>query len=256
MRLLILLTILVFISVYAAIASIDINLLSGYGSIISAAAGILAVIWFSASLSYQARQIEEQRIQFLAEFKHLQETNRRDALLVAKQILDTAEHAAIRNFDEISSIAELPTRYLDCPELKPILESTDHKEVLDAFKSWVKKEGGALALLQGIKSAAEVYLRGTGTADIDYTKEPEEFVYIYGPRFMQQPFFQSFQGVATMLCEFMIRLAPGRKAAQIAFFAATAKAISKDILHIDKLRQDMKAHTAKGYPLPRIAEDL
>lgn len=232
------------------------NDLAGYGSMLSAGGSLLAVIWFSASLWYQARQLNEQRTQFLAEFKQLQESNRRDSLVTAKSILDAAEQRAITQHGGISSSSELIAHYVNFVEFKPMLESDDPEVVLDAFRSWVKKEGAALALIKGIKSAAEVYLRSVGALEIDYAKKPEEFVYVYGPRFWGQPFFEAFQGTATILCEFMVRLEPGRNAALIAFIAATAKSISKDILHIDKVREDIRKHKERGYPLPKIAEDL
>jgi len=256
MRLLIFLTMLVVVAVIAAVANCNANDLSGYGSIISAGAGLLAVIWFSASLWYQARQLKEQREQFLAQFKQLQESNRRDSLLTAKNILDAAEERAISHHGGISSSGEILTQYINFAELKPILESTNPETVLSACQSWMKKEGAALTLIRGIKSAAEVYFRSAGITEVDYTKKPEEFVFIYGPRFWEQPFFGAFQSTATMLCEFMVRLEPGRNAAQIAFFAATAKSIGENILHMDKFREDIEKHKANGYSLPRIAEDL
>lgn len=255
-RLLVLLTILVVVAVVAAIIDIGANDLSGYGSIIAAGSGLLAVIWFTASLWYQARQLKEQKTQFLAQFQHLQESSRRDSLLTAKNILDAAEERAISQHGGIASSGDLVTQYLHFAELKPILESDNPDIVLSACQTWMKKEGAALALIKGIKSAAEVYFRSVGIADVDYTKKPEEFVSIYGPRFWGQPFFEAFQGTATMLCEFMVRLESERNAAQIAFFAATAKSIGENILHMDKVREDIEKHKANGYPLPKIAESL
>jgi hypothetical protein len=256
MRLLVLLTILVFVAVVKALTTFNGNDLSGYGSIISAGGGLLAVIWFTASLRYQSRQLQDQKTQFLAQFKHLQESSRRDSLLTVKNILDAAEERAISHDEGIFSLGDLLTQYLNFAELKPILESNNPETVLNACKAWMKKEGAALTLIKGIKSAAEVYFRNAGITEIDYTKKPEEFVFIYGPRFWQQPFFEAFQGTATILCEIMVRLEPGRNAVVIAFFAAMAKSIGEHILHMDKVREDIEKHKAKGYPLPKIAEDL
>jgi len=111
-------------------------------------------------------------------------------------------------------------------------------------------------LLNGIKSAAEVYLRSVGATDIDYSQSPEDFYFIYSPRFATQPFFNTLAGTATLLSEFMVHLAPGRHAAQIAFFAANAKAISSEIIKMDMLRSDIAKHVADGHQLPAIAKDL
>lgn len=255
-RILIGLTVVVALAVGLSVRMLDPERLSALGSILSGAGGLLAVIWFSASLRYQSKQLEEQGRQFAAQFHHLQETSRRDALLLAKGILDKAEEKAIAHHGVISTVNELVTEYTNFVELKPILESTNAQEVLRAHQSWMKKEGAALTLLTGIKSAAEVYLRSVGAIDIDYSKSPEDFYFIYSPRFASQPFFNGLAGTAMMLSEFMVRLAPGRNAALIAYFAANAKAISTEIIKMDKLRADMTKHVADGYPLPAIAKDL
>ncbi len=252
----ILLSILVVVAVIFAITTFNAEDLSGYGSVVAAGSGLLAVIWFTASLWYQSKQLKEQKSQFLLQFQQLQESNRRDSLLTAKNILDAAEERAISHHGEISSTGDLLSLYMNFAELKPILESNNPEVVLEAFRAWMKKEGAALSLIKGIKSAAEVYFRSAGITEIDYTKKPEEFVYIYGPRFWQQPFFEAYQGTVTLLCSFMVRLEPGRNAAQIAFFAATAKSVGENILHMDKVREDIEKHTAKRYPLPNIAKNL
>jgi hypothetical protein len=245
------------LTVVAVIVNFSTNKVSAYGSIVSAGGSLLAVIWFTASLWYQARQLNEQRTQFAAQFQHLQESSRRDALQMAKGILEAAEQRAIVHHGGIASIAELGPQYMDFGELKPIMESEDPETVLEAFKIWLKKEGAALTFLRGIKSAAEVYLRSVGVvSEIDFTKPPEEFVYIYGPRFWNQPFFEQYQGAAYLLTEFMIRLEPGRTSAQLAFLAASAKSGHDKYMKMDKIHEDLRKHRERGYPLPKIAEGL
>lgn len=230
--------------------------LSAYGTLLGAAGSILAVIWFTSSLWYQAQQLREQRGQFLAQFHHLRESTRRGALLTAKNILDAAESRAISHHGGITSTSELTTEYMNFSALKPILESRDPEVVLTFFQEWMKTEGAAMALLKGIKSAAEVYLNSIGIEDVDYAKCPEEFVFIYGPHFMDKPFFDVYQGTANLLAQFMFRLQPGRKSAEIAFFAATAKSAGGQVVRVDKVREDIDKHRENGYSVPAIAEDL
>lgn len=176
--------------------------------------------------------------------------------MLAKGILDRAEEKTIKHHGSISSTNDLLAEYTHFEELKPILESTNPHEVIRAYKSWMKKEGAALILLNGIKSAAEVYLRSIGMTGIDYSKSPEDFYFIYSPHFATLPFLNTFAGTATLLSEFMVRLAPARNAALIAFFAANAKSISPEIIKMDKLRSDIEKHVKDGYPLPAIAHDV
>ena len=255
-RNLVALTVAVAVVVAVSIRVLSPDQLSAFGSILSGGGSLLAVLWFSAGLRYQANQIEEQRKQFEAQFKYLQESSRRDALMVAKDILEKAERDAIALNGKITHISELLTEYTNFSELKPLLESTNASEVLRAHSSWMKKEGAALQLLQGIKSAAEIYMRSAGTPGVDYSKPPDEFYMIYSVHFSSLPYFQAVSGVAHMLSEFMFRIGPGRNAALIAFFAASAKSISPDIIKMDKLRADMAKHVQSGHPLPAIAKEV
>lgn len=241
--------------VIAAIAFIEPANLGAYGAIVSGGGSLLAVVWFSASLWNQSQQLQEQREQFAAQFSHLKESSRRDALLMAKRILDEVEQRAIAHHGNVSSVGELFNEYTRFAELGPLTTSPDPDVIRREFESWTKKEGAALLLMKGIKSAAEIYLNSIGVHDIDYTRTPEEFVYVYGPRFLSQPFFDAVHGPATMLADIMVRLEPGRKAATIAYFAAMAKSEGDDIVRVDKLRDDVRNQREQGYLVPVIAED-
>ena len=58
------LTILVVLATGTAIYYLSDVQLSSYGTIVAAATSLLAVIWFSGSLWYQAQQLKEQRMRF------------------------------------------------------------------------------------------------------------------------------------------------------------------------------------------------
>lgn len=244
------------VAVAVVIRLLDPESLSALGSILAGGGSLLAVLWFSAGLRYQANQLAEQRQQFAAQFNFLKENSRRDALLLVQGILERDEARAISSLGEPISISDLPAKYMDVPELKTVLESRNPREVMDACRTWMKKENAATTLLQGIKSAAEVYLRSVNVTDIDYTKTPDEFYFVYSPRFANEPFFNTLAGPATMLSEIMVRFKPGRDAAIIAFMAATAKAVSPEVIKMEKLREDMARHLADGRPLPAIARDV
>lgn len=253
---LILLSALVVVGTGVAMYTLDDTKLSSYGTMAAAAGSFLAVIWFTGSLWYQAQQLLDQKTQFLAEFKQLREEGRRNALLLARDILNNAESRALAYNSELSTLSELPLAYMKFYELKDILESRDAEVVQTAVNSWLKKEGPALMLMRGIKTAAQVYFLAVGREDVDYSKEPEDFVYIYGPHLWSLPFFDAYQAPTAMLTEVMIRLQPGRKAVEIATLAAMAKISKGKYMKMDSVRESIKNHVAKGYPLPKIAEGL
>jgi hypothetical protein len=201
-------------------------------------------------------KLKEQRTQFLEQYKQLREEGRRDALLLAREILNAAEARALAMNSEIRSLSDLIPLYINFAEFKDIMESEDPNAVQAAVKSWMAKEGPALALMKGLKSAAQVYFLAVGKDSIDNSKEPEEFVLSYGSQLWPLPFFEGFQAPATMLMQFMMHLEPGRKAVPIAGLAAMARLGHQRLLKMDSIREDIKAHVAKGYPLPKIAEGL
>ncbi len=140
--------------------------------------------------------------------------------------------------------------------LKPIIESENPHEVFQVAQEWMRKETAVLILLRGVKSAAEVYFRSTGSEDIDYSRPPEEFIHIYGDRFLNQPFFETLHGSAKMLSDNLLRLQPSRTAVQIAFFSATVKTIGGNVVKIEMLEEDIREQKRNGYPMPMIAKDL
>lgn len=253
----ILLSILIASLTLAAIQYLDNNQLSSIGSIVAASGSLLAVIWFTGSLLHQSQQIKEQRVQFQADFRQSREDSRRNALLLAKDILHTAETKALSLNTDLSSISDLIPLYLHFGEFKEIMESNDPQVVEQAIKSWSKKEGPAVTLMKGLKNAAEVYFKSIGSDNFDYSKEPEEFVFIYGPHFSNLPFFEPYQATAKMLAQFMMKLEPGRKAVALAAYGVLVKiSPTENLLKIDEIRQDIKVHKEKGYPIPAIARGL
>jgi hypothetical protein len=255
-RLLVLLSILIVLLGIYAVVLFPPEYFSALGSLFAAVGGILAVIWFSSSLYYQSQQLKEQRQQFLEEFRQLREEARRNALVLAKDILLQAEEKALKQNPALKSINDLMALYIDLSEWRTILKSEDPAMVLEYGKTWITmKEGPAIFLMRGIKSAAETYFRAIGYCDVDYSKEPEDFIFIYGPTLWKLPYFEAYQAVATWLSEFMVRMQPSRKAIQLAYYVALLKS-TPEIMKKDKIVEDISQHKKAGYPLPAIAKDL
>jgi hypothetical protein len=59
-----------------------------------------------------------------------------------------------------------------------------------------------------------------------------------------------------MLSEFMVGLEPGRKAVLIAGYGVMARTVPVEILKMNTIRENIRKHVEKGYPLPKIAEGL
>ncbi|MUK79113.1 hypothetical protein GNP84_19760 [Aliivibrio fischeri] len=256
LKVLIGLTVFIVLLALVMIITIDINSLSAYGSILAACGSFTAVIWFTGSLNYQAKQLQEQRAQFKKQFLKSHEDGRRNALLLAKEILLKTEEKALAANSEFNSINQIFPKYINFIELKDIYESTDPEVVKSAITSWYKKEGPACVIMQGIKSAAQVYFLAVGKDNVDYSKEPEEFVYIYGCHLWNLPFFSDFTGCAKALSEYMLSIQLGRKGVPLAMFGAMAKDLPLSLLKLDEIKKDIEKFEADGGTLPAIALSL
>ena len=149
--------------------------LAAYGTIFAAAGSFIAVFWFGASLHYQSVQLKEQREQFNSNFAHLREDAKRKAILVAKEMLIDAEEKAVKKVDSLSAITNLPVLYMKgMAYWKDIVDSKSPEEVMASFEKWLPLETSAKIFINGIKNAAEVYLRSIGTVGIDYSESPEK----------------------------------------------------------------------------------
>ncbi len=253
--LLILITIIVFLVGFIVLINFSDARASSIGSVAGACGGILAVVWFFAALKSQAKQLENQKEQFLAEFQTLREGARREALMFARDILKDAEGKALKQNPELNAISDLFTNYIDFSSLGVILKSSDPHEVLEQFKVWAKIEGPAITMMRGIKSAAEIYFRAMDFKDIDSSREPEDFVFIYSPLIEKLPYFDTYIGSLRLLTDFMLKLQPGRKAASLAVQVALAKA-SEVPMKEDKIREEIKIRKESGLSIPNIAKDF
>ena len=251
----ILLTILVIALAALAIIYLNIAQYSAVGSLIGGFGSVLAVIWFFTSLQYQAQQLEEQRTQFSTELKQIRENSRRNALILAKDILNDAERRALAQNPEMKSIFDIMTAYYgQFSDLKSILEERDPTIVQQHVEAWTKREAPASILMNGIKNAAEIYFSAIGQNNIDYSKDAEGFVHIYGDQLWKLPFFQTYQNVATIVAKSMIMLLSRRNAAFLAIQVITCIIADEGKVKGNYIIKEIENHKKKGYPLPRIAE--
>lgn len=227
---------------------------SPIASLVAAASNFLAVVWFTATLLYQARQLREQREQFTLSLDRMHRDSKRDALVVVESILRDTENRALAQNKDLKSLSEILPRYVDFSNMKVMLESEDPNEVLAAGMKWLHQEGPALTLMRGIKAAALMYEESVGTQMFSPAKEPDEFVFINGPVLWNLPFFQNYQGLSDMIAEFMFTILPGRTSAQVAYMVALARTTKEGIIKRERLEEDIKRLKEKNYPIPKIIE--
>ncbi len=256
--LLIIITLVLVVVGLAVIFCFSTEKASAIGSVVGGFGCVAAFIWFFAALRSQSEQLENQKKQFLIESQSRKEEMRRNALLFARDVLKRAEEKALKQNPKFKTINELSTCYTDAAALIPlklILESRDPKDILRLFKEWLKTEGPAVTMLRGVKSAAEIYFRATNIKNIDYSKEPEDFVFIYSPHIEKLPYFDAYTLCFSMLAESMIMFQPGRKGVFLAWEIAMAKGTPVSMKE-KKIMEKIRTMKAAGNPIPEIAKDF
>lgn len=248
------LTIVIILSGIVIFEYFPLKYCTAIGTVVGGIGSIIAVIWFYTSLQFQRQQLEEQRQQFTSEFQQIREDSRRNALILSRDILNETEKRVLGQNSELKSVSDLIPLYFLFSEFKPIFEETDPHVVQQCIQNWMKKEGPAVILMKGIKSAAEIYFKVLDVKDVDFSKVPEEFVYIYGPLLWKTPFFDVYESVATMLANFMIMLSPGRESVMLASMVVMSMIAPKGVMKDDKILESIEKHRKKDYPLPKIVE--
>jgi hypothetical protein len=240
-------------AVYAGL-KLDSNKYSPIAGLVSAAASLLAVIWFTSTLIYQARQINEQRQQFSINFAQMHRDAQRNALVVAESVLRDTEARALSQNKTLTSLNDLIVQYMDFSEMSIMLKATEPREVIEAGKKWFLREGPAITLMRGIQTAARIYAESIGDSRFDFTRDPEDFVYIHGPILWKLPYFQNYQTPSDFLSEIMMQIVPARKSAQLAYMIAAAKSSPEGFIKKEKLHKDIQECKEKDYPLPEISK--
>lgn len=199
------------IAVYATIA-LPREDFGDYGSVFAAASGFIAVIWFYRGLVLQTEQIkqqqimlEEQRKQFNLEFNNIRLDSKRNAMLVARNILNDMEPKVVEKLGgEIETFPTIFVQFLQY--LKPISESDDPDIVLDACTTMMKIITPAKLFLTAIMEAGICILENEGFEFVNKNKEnitPELYIIANFNNLTFRPFLSKYMGTARMLANLM-----------------------------------------------------
>jgi hypothetical protein len=177
---------------------------------------------------------------------------------MAKDILDETEKKALEKDKSLGNIDEIMLSYINSMDyIETIIESTNPQEVSDSCGKWIAHEDAAQTLMSGIKSAAEIYFKAMGKKDIDYSKEPEDFVSSYINDIGSLPYFSSYYATAVFLSGFMWGLHPTRKGLKLASYIAIAVNSSPTWkCNPDKILEEIEKHEKLGSLMPAIANEF
>lgn len=228
---------------------------SALGSILAAASGFVAVIWFYSSLQLQSIQLAEQREQFKLEFDKLNKEAKRSSLLFARETLNDMERRVNEQLKGLGNIYDLPLIFLNniFSYIKPIVESDDPRVVQNELIEAMKILIPAKTFLSSLKEAASIILENEDIKIIGDDNKPEWFIITYEKYLENRPFISRYLGTARLLSDFMARVK--LELIEIAFTAsAQLNSPSQNIL-TDKAIKDMIEFRKKNSSItPKIVE--
>ncbi len=255
-RELVLISILILLIPFALYFWMGGNGVGDLGSLLGAASGLLAVIWFYRSLRLQSIQIKEQKEQFIKQH-HIQ---LQDSLLT---FLDKSSermeeyHSDLIKSLGISEPSHLVGTYIDNVQyFKDALESTDPEEVMSKFQSWMKIEGPCVKFMSAVRDIIILHDKRLGISKDSDGVDPADFVFINGAHLMEQPFMSAYQVSVNLLSEQMMLITPGRNAMILASMAAAAQIYPEGYMKTDKIIEDIKKAKSNGLLVPRICDVL
>lgn len=136
---------------------------------------------------------------------------------------------------------------------KAVLDSTRPSEVMDEYQRWMPLEALARNYVRYISSALQIYLQfHFPKQPVDYSLDPENFVYIHQSWAYKAPFLSHHIGMAALLAQHLIMMKPGLDRLQLAMMVASAKSLGKSLFKdqaLEELRDKVLQHSGS---LPAI----
>jgi hypothetical protein len=232
-----------------------------FGDFLAGFVGSLAFLWLVASFRQQGTELALQRDELSLQRRALE--------LQTKELRNMGEFAALEQVNHIieSTLKKLsdgpegtnkPSKLLmSCmpsEEWKILLESTDPKEVVDAYKEYLEKTGPAHQFVASIASASRLYLKATGNTYVDFSLPDIKFLYINKSWIEKIPHISAYSNFIFPVAESLTLIEPGIKSMNLAGFIAMQKLFSTNIMKEDGIKELIEYHKNNNKELPAIAK--
>ena len=212
-------TIGIFIIAFLVLALSDkISDAAQFGDYLAGFAGSLAFLWLVASFSQQGKELALQRRELSLQRKALElQTNelRNMGEFAALEQVNHIIESALKKLKDGPEATNNPSKLImacmPSEEWKIIIESTNPKEVFDAYKAYGDKTGPVHQFIASTASAARLYLKATGNIHVDYTLPDIKFLYINKPWIEKIPHISEYSGTIFPVVESVFLIEPGMK---------------------------------------------
>jgi hypothetical protein len=230
---------------------------------ISGVTSAIAIVWLVAGLRIQAAELslqrQELRLQRLAaqqQARELRSSAKLGSLSQIRSLLEEAEKSIRDSPLGITTPLEIQNVYFEKMSFWHDIEnSSNFQVVIDSYNAWLPAEAVAKNYVRYIASALRIYIEHHyPDAQIDFNKEPEDFVYIYQSWGHKAPFISHHIGVSAMLAQFLWLMKPGLERMRLAWLVASAKSLGTSFLKEGSLEELRDNVLKRSETLPAICD--
>lgn len=234
-----------------------------FGDFLAGFAGALAFLWLVASFRQQGKELALQRRELSLQRRALE--------LQTNELRNMGEFAALEQVNHIiegalkklkdgpeatSNPSKLMMSCMPSEEWKILLESTNAKDVFDAYKVYAEKTGPVHQFIASTASAARLYLKATGNIHVDYLLPDINFLYINKAWIEKIPHISEYSSTIFPVVESLFLLEPGMKSMNLAGFVSMQKHLDINIMKEGSIKELLEYHELNNKELPAIAKNL
>lgn len=200
------------------------------GDFLSGVAGALAFVWLIAGfqqqrheLAAQAEDLKATKQALAAQTAELRRMAKYAALGQIASMLESFKSSlAARGVPGNSAMEDLTQYFVNSiAHWKYVLENKNPQTVFDNYMHWVKVEGLTDSFLTTVAFAARLYADVSDDVTFVAKEDPAEFVVTNYNALLRVPHLAQYMGVAKVLADSMVILAPGREKVRVLGLKAT-----------------------------------
>lgn len=230
--------------------------ISGFVSVITLVWLVAAFRIQSVELSLQRNELALQRVAVEQQAQETANSAKLASLSSINEILKKAEQDIKDNDAGIGKVSEIVPALLQGMRLwEDVENSKDPLKVQKTYGEWLKIESVARLYLLRVASAMKLYFEfHRRDLSPDYTKPPEDFVYIYQTWINKAPFLSEHSGTAAFIGQHISIVMPGIERMLLAFMVAGAKLSNPEIFKDEALEEMRDKILERSSSLPAICD--
>lgn len=213
---------------------------------------LLTVLWFSASLMYQGKQIKEQRKQFMLNNDQTKFDLKLNALEKANNILNDSLEKIEKNSNGKYNYRTIFDAYLTNIHLFDALSKDNPDEVINMVKDWIEYEAYLNMYLDAIISSYKVYAEVVGIELLKRDKK-EDFILANKDVIFNTPYYSHHNSYAFLVAHIMANMA-AKRAAMLLAIQVAVEIKNPNSKNQSNLHKEIQISKSKNEAFAKIVE--